>query len=583
MAKKKKRKKETPKVENTALKALVNPVNPPLVQFLIVLGLHALIFDKASLDPSAPKEIVLAVSLVLWGFVMIALYQGGRKLTFGGMDWALLATLLATASIEYIGDTAGCGPLWPTLLILFSLYLMARTLFSTFDTMTICRYLGVFGGVVALLNLLLHFFYPLDWHNTVTVAGATVDAKAPGLVGTFSNPNYLAGFLLLSLPLLVGLFAKGSQAAPGEEPSLLEDRVFLGMALLFIFIALAMAWCRSVWLVAVIAVPTAIVIGRRGRDLIHSKKARREQERWDRTWPRVLALALVTILPLAALGFAAGGGWKLLSTSTLAKRMRIAAVAVTELKDKPIKGWGAGRFERVYASHRPANWRETKYPVSTKYTHNVLIQAWGALGAFGLLLLLYVSLRLISALGEGLWTRRLPEEEQELVEHRRGRGLLALAAIAFLMDNLFNVTLFVSSTTVLFVVFVAALAATKKHGQLTTLDENAAYRGKVMVGLAIVCLVSIFPRLYENWQINKMMSEARHGCPPERLSELRKATKKRPHWIRFAYDVAGRLAKAKRFEESLDLYEKVDARVPGYQEVRTNIAIIKRILSQRRF
>ena len=576
MSKKKKRKKQET-VKAVPKGPEFNPFNPPLLPFLLVLLFQALVFDPKSLDPAAPKELILAISLSLFGLLAMSLYKRGRKLCLTAIDKLFLVTMVATALSEYFRQAKGCGPLWPKLLLLLFLYATARILFSAMEGLTICRYLGAFFATVALLNLVLHFFYPLDWHNTVTIGAATVDAKAPGLVGTFANPNYLAGYLLMGVPLLLGVFAISRPADDEHEPTLLEDRVFIGMALLLLFIGLALTWCRSVWLTAALVAPLAIFIGRRKLEAALGKRARKAQERWAKTWPRLVALALITIVPLVALGFAAGGGWKILSTSTLAKRMRIAQVALVELREQPIFGWGAGRFEGVYSKHRPKNWRETKYPVSTRYTHNLLTQAWGALGIAGLIILTLLLVQLLKAFGEGFWQRHEHEEGSVTFANRQGRGLLALAALAFLLDNFFNVTLFVSSTSSLFIVILAALSATHEG------DYHIASLGRLIIGAAVVGLVALMPRLYDDWQIGKMMAEARQGCPPERLSKLRAATKKRPQWVRFSYDVAGRLAKARRFEEALDLYEKVDKQVPGYQEVRTNMATIKQFLSQRRF
>ena len=594
MAKKKKRKEES-KIEVVKEEKTFNPLHPPLLPFLIVLLLQALVFDSQSLDPAAPKELVLAISLSLFGLLFLWLNIKGQKPRLTGLDWLFSVTMAGTALSEYYREPAGCGPLWPKLLLLFFLFTTARIFFSTVHAMTICRYLAVFVASVSLANLILHFFYPLDWHNTVTIGAATVDAKAPGLVGTFANPNYLAGYLLIGVPLLLGIFAKGSQKEEGKEPGLLEDRVFTGMASLLLFIGLALTWCRSAWLAAAASAPFAIFIGRRKIEAALSKRAKQAQERWAKTWPRLVALALITIVPLVALGFAAGGGWKLLSTSTLAKRMRIANVAMNELREKPLLGWGAGRFERVYSKHRPENWRQTNYPVSTTFTHNLFIQAWGALGVAGLIILALLLVQLLKAFGEGCWQRHEHEEGMTVFDHHQGRSLLALAALVFLLDNIFNVTLFVTSTTTIFIVILAAIAATdistlpSTERSLPSSIEKKDREGKMssperfIVGAAIVGLVSLMPRLHEDWQIGKMMREARQGCSEERLNKLRAATKKRPHWVRLSYDVAGRLAKNRRFEEALDLYEKVEAQVPGYQEVRTNMATIKQFLSQRRF
>jgi len=496
----------------------------------LLVVVHALVFDPRSLDPNAPKGLVLAVGLALIGLVLARRPPVRPRLH--RLDLVAAGAALLALIGEALRPPAGCGAVRPTVLLFAALWATARLAFAGRDARTLCRAAAATATVVAATCCLLHLVLPLDWRSTAVLAGVDRELPVTGLVGTFSNSNYLGGWLLLGLPALAALALDHSAARP---------------ALAVVGLTLGWTWCRSAWLVAALAVPAALALVRPalGRGL------------------RLPALVLAVLLPLAALGLALGGSWKLTSTGTLGTRASLAEAALAELGRRPLQGWGPGGFARVWAAARPPDWRATGRPLSSLYVHNVALQLWGALGAGGLVVLV------------GLVAGLLGNLRAAARSGDPWGGVLALCGLAFVVDNLANVTMFVPATAAGFTVLVAAAAS--GEGSEPWPAGRAVAAGLVVLATALVVPMS------DDWQTSRRMAEARSGCRPERLDVLVAALRDHPDRVRFAYDVAGRLALAGRLDEAMVWYDHVDALVPGYQDVRTNQAAVRRFLSEKRF
>jgi len=161
--------------------------------------------------------------------------------------------------------------------------------------------------------------------------------------GEFVYPNSYAGYLILTLPVvLVLLWRAGASVEPGK----ISQPVFAGSALAFIGAALYFSMSRAGILCLGLAVPPLLLFDKFNR-----------RQRW--------LLALIAVILALSTGLAVNRGRHLFSSVNARLVYYHAAMQMTLAQ--PLTGVGLGEFFPHYIRLKPAGAEETRQP------HNLLL------------------------------------------------------------------------------------------------------------------------------------------------------------------------------------------------------------------
>ncbi|MEP0825312.1 MAG: O-antigen ligase family protein [Nitrososphaera sp.] len=200
------------------------------------------------------------------------------------------------------------------------------------------------------------------------------------LVGSFGNPDALAGYLSSVMPFALGMFL----LIPQEEQELRFVRQ-MGMATFFagLFI-LPATMIRGAWLG--VAVGSLVVLSVRF-DLLKKTKAI-----FSRTFSRVL-IAMGLIVCIIAIGY----GLYNLKPDSANGRLLIWKITGAMIKDHPLWGIGFDRFAVEYGNYQAAYFAsgigtptEEYLAGNVHHAHNEFLQLFAELGFVGLVLFLIV-------------------------------------------------------------------------------------------------------------------------------------------------------------------------------------------------
>jgi O-antigen ligase len=237
------------------------------------------------------------------------------------------------------------------------------------------------------------FFGARDWFSRArTLWGVDLHASAMRLRGTFVNPNHLAAYLEMALPVA---FAWGWWAARRvREERRAERRVLLAappvLFWLTLFAGLAFTGSRGGLLAAVAAVSAQGVLA-----------AGRGRRRWAA--PAGALAALAGLLLVAALGWREGLG-RLLSTSagdvSWGARLQEYGAELALWRRFPLTGTGLGTFRDAFPLVQPADlagtwWHPQSDLLEVAVTAGVVGVALAVVGLWGL------ARRLATVLREG--------------------------------------------------------------------------------------------------------------------------------------------------------------------------------------
>jgi O-antigen ligase len=278
------------------------------------------------------------------------------------------------------------------------------------------------------------------------------------------HPNYLAGFLVMALPLLVSAWRQGPArlAGPTLVPTVL--------AVLAVLAALS----RAAWLAAGVLVVAGLFVAFRGR------------LRW------VVAGGVVLVL----LG-TAGLAWADL-LGPLGQRIRHLGDADTRLalwriswdifRDQPLTGCGLDTFQLAFARHRTLDYWQLEWGMTPSRAHNDLLHILATQGLLGGVALLG-QLAAVAVAGRRAWSTR-PQERPLIL------GLLG-AVVAYHIQNLFGFP--VVATSSLLVVALGCLSRlgeAEQEGRARLLpsrgQEGSAGASPslvLVVGAILACLV----------------------------------------------------------------------------------------------
>jgi hypothetical protein len=306
-------------------------------------------------------ELTLGRILLLVGFAALAATSGWRALLVRTGIAIPLAILLAVSLYaSYKWDT------YPRLRFLVegvaAFYLTAATVRTRADARDALATIGLLALAIAALSAVAQVaqsvatgFYR-DGCTPVTQTGPAPEGTLTRATGTFANPNVLAGYLLLLVPVgaLVGAFVRRVRG--------IWVAVVLGVGLGYL--ALVFTFSRAALFAALIAVGVGILTsGVRNRRYLLGV---------------AVALGVVVLVLVGSCGSDAGAGYG---------RGTEWSQTLEVIGDNPVYGVGLGRVGDVLNARDPVS--------SAAHAHNLWLTWWADAGTPAFLAWIWIALALM--------------------------------------------------------------------------------------------------------------------------------------------------------------------------------------------
>ncbi len=435
--------------------------------------------DSQAADPLAPKTFWFAAGAgLLLGLSAARLWWGGRLELPPKRALACLAALAAAALLSFLSSNSRPlgEPAFNAWLLFLALLLCAYDLASGPERQRRLMFLAALPLLLAVLGGLRG-------------GDPAFGARRPG---SFGNPNFLAGFLVLAWPCAAWL-------AQGR----LRPLALLSAAALAL---LMMTGSKA----------ALLGLGFQYFALGHLGWHSDRPAEWRRGFLKYWALcgaaaALAAALALPALRQRVLEGFKP-GHESVQFRLSTWEGAAAAWKAKLWTGHGPGSFAAVYPAHRPERAMASQVQHSYEVTHpeNWPLQLLAETGILGLL----AALAFIAVLGWPLWKK---------AHAWGGEGLadtwLVLALGGSLVCNLAALDLFLPSTAWTFAM-LAALALRRAGGPALGIRLNADGFFAATVSLLIL-LFSLFPALQSmaRWKASRELQQAKALSMAGRFAE----------------------------------------------------------------
>ncbi|HSK15638.1 MAG TPA: O-antigen ligase family protein [Gaiellaceae bacterium] len=388
-----------------------------------------------------PENARLRVALVAWAMVLVGLQAvrsvlSGRRLEVPPVFAGALAFVgAALAAVPFAGDGQAAASKFLLLAGSVFIYLLIALFLDDWRSLRpIFAALLVVGLVVAVHALWQYATGQLSRVGFVSATGA-VEYRVASF---FPHPNQLAGFVVLFVPLSIGLY-RVFESPLAKAASLVLALVALPAAIV--------TYSRGV-LVALVALVLAFARNRKA-------------------WPLIAAAAVLVVLlaPAAWQDRVADVGR--LDRPEIATRLDFWEASVAMFQAHPVVGVGLNNFEEAYAgleltgrSFLPGGGLTAPETAHNLYLNTLAEQ--GLVGIAALALLVLAAARMVLAL------RRSHDPRI------RGFGLgLMGAGIALLVSNLFDVT-FVDPKTSMLAWTLLGVGAALQRIDARTRGEAAA-------------------------------------------------------------------------------------------------------------
>jgi len=320
------------------------------------LGVVLLFFGM----PFLPTMILAALVIFTAFCLAVKLILGRRRLSLEPVDIAALAFAVSLGCGGVFSFSA--GSLKPALLFICLLcaYFLTVTLIRTAEWLAKCLWSAISAAVLVALYGIFQYF-----SGSLASAGAWLDSEmfediAGRAVSTLENPNMLAEYLIMLLPLAAAqMLVRGS--LPRRASALLSCAAMGACVIL--------TWSRGAWLGLIFAALVFVLI-------------------WSRRsiYLLVAGVASIPFLPLILPDsiihrFTSIGN---LADSSTSYRVNIWRGTVRMLEDYWMTGIGIGEaaWETVYPRYSLAAIE------TAPHAHNLYLQTWVQTGIVGLLLLI---------------------------------------------------------------------------------------------------------------------------------------------------------------------------------------------------
>ncbi len=317
------------------------------------LGVLTLFFTMP-IFPTMLLGAVTAYTTVCYAFKLL---RGKRILRIEPID----ITVLAFAVLLFFGGTVSLSPqsLKPALLMVCFLlgYFLTVELITTREWLVRCSVACVLSAtLVSLYGIALYFlgagYSSSAWLDSEMFAG--IGGRA---VATLENPNMLGEYLVLIIPIAVGMFI-------GRGEGLRRFQSFLCIGIMGV--CLILTWSRGAWLGLIFAALLFLFM-------------------WHRrsVWIILAGIASLPILPAILPAsivsrFTSIGN---MTDSSTSYRVYIWRATVNMIEDNFLSGIGIGEgaWDRVYPLYSYLGVE------AAPHSHNLYLQIWLELGIIGLL------------------------------------------------------------------------------------------------------------------------------------------------------------------------------------------------------
>lgn len=416
---------------------------------IVLIVLVAVAFDTDTFDVFNLTKftIVLLGTIViasLWVIECVQRKEFLRPRT--GIEPALIGLLVATAtatafSFSKVVSLIGFYKSYDGLISIFAFTLLGLSAAEVFDNRQQIRqalvgatFVGggfaAFYGVLQYITFATEGRYKLDWESW-----GAASFKTSAVFSTYGNPNHLAGYLAMMIPLAIvlGVISKKTGV-----------KVFSWSFVVIAFLEILQVQTRGAWIAVAVSSVGLLVLF-----LPEIKK-------------NPIPFAAVAVAVLLLFGFA---GLTLRGRGDIFKR--VTSIADTQessgrqrvllwesglraAKDRPIFGWGPDTFRVVFLRYQGYEFASRYGPTQVANgPHNVFVSWLYSTGLFGFAMFIWLLAdffrRSIGAIRASLTIERDPPKRDKAVIVSRSRddrlilGAIALAIVAFLVGESFNV------------------------------------------------------------------------------------------------------------------------------------------------
>jgi len=432
--------------------------------------------------------LVALVVLITAIVFIVGLFGKPQRIKLAIVDYALIGVLLwaAISATQTVYLHASLLSL-AQLLTYLAAFWLARILLTRRSWQQAAVGAIIAGGVLSAVWGLNEYV------RTASVFGQTTWR----IYGPFFNPNLLAGYLLIALPVAAAVVWWSRTQADSENRSLLT--IASGFAILLMSAALLLTGSKGGLLAAaVVIVVLAFTLPRRGTRLAH-------RVRWLAIVVLLAGAAIVLLTPPIRV--------RILSAFTTQRRsaaFRYYTWTATArmIGQRPLLGFGPGSYEYVQPQFAIAGF--------TRTAHQTLLQIAAEMGIPSLALLLVALSAIIIELG-GRINRAPP-----------GQRLLAAAALAafvgFWAHNLIDYSWYVPAVGITVWMLVGMAMADEPPGKALEIDALWPKVGRAILILALVVGCWLLARGLRSQALASEAEQiARQGIPSAAVGRIERA------------------------------------------------------------
>ncbi len=307
--------------------------------------------------PFLPTMLLASIVIYVFLCYSVKLFRGKRVLRFEPVDILALAFVLLTLCGGVI--SLSFTSLKPALLmvVLMCGYFLTVGLIRTREWLVKCSLALVISGVIESLYATVLYFTGSGYSSDAWVDSEMFSSIGRRAVGTLDNPNMLAEYLILVIPIAVSMLV-------GRGEGLRRFQAFVSIAIMGA--CLILTWSRGAWLALMIAALIYVLMW-------HHRSI------WL-IFGGIAALpVIITFLPSSIVSrFTSIGN---LSDSSTSYRVYIWRAVVEMISDNTWSGIGIGEgaWDRVYPLYTYIGVE------AAPHSHNLYLQIWLELGVIGLL------------------------------------------------------------------------------------------------------------------------------------------------------------------------------------------------------
>jgi len=427
-------------------------------------------------------------------------------------------------------------------------------------------YIGLAVGTLA-------SFYAILQHRGIEPIWPTkIEPFGTRSVSTFGNPNFLASFLILLLPLvaILALLEKSSMR-----------KLFLGGLFAINFFGLLITRTRSAWLglfVALIFILLFLFLQQLSL-LLRNRK-------WLIFLSCILLLAILypvrveqdgeRRVMVVRLAMEKVKGLTNIKQMAYVQRFLIWKSAWSMFKERPILGHGWGNFEILYPFHQGKYLKIEEYqPFRThaNNAHNEILEIVSQTGILGLGIYSWLFI-LFFKMGMAGYKRLNIEYDKSLV-----LGLLA-AILGMLLDNLLNVSLHFPMPALLFWILMGLVVGiSQRNGEREyriSIGKPFVLSLNVLCGIFILGII-IFNIRYFRGEIHyfKGFKYAKNNATlGNAIRECELSYRFYPLNVDNNYELGNAYARVDEKEKAIWAYLEAIKANPGYDEIYSNLGIM---------